>query len=494
VCGVRRLLCGRTRDEGGERHPCGHAVEPAGGVGERRDPRPPGRRRSDRRRGTGAAGESRARAEHRELPPGGSGGCAPIHDAGVQRPREPGALSALAGAGPRAHTSPGARACAHPGRAAHATTGGPGQSRSRAQPRIIRERRRTFDAFGRRRRFIRQLGLKRVYGVDPQLGVKPAYGVDRGARMRTAAALALALLVAATLGYVVGHHASAGVPREQVRSAFVAGVQLSYPSNWRPAGAVPAIPGLSLAHPAVLAPNGDTAHAGLLTGELPGGETIPLPARFVARMHALPSTEVVDLVETQAYRYSRLSVAGFAQTLTLYVLPDPAGRPAVLACYAGAGFSADMQACEQIVSTLRLVDQSHSYNLAPDPTYAARVSAAIGALNGQRSVLRAEMSRRATLATVQGLSTRLADVYANTAASLGALEEPSLVARKAQALLSGSLVEAREAYGALATAAGARSVSRYTAARAQVESAEANINTALESFALLGYEQGGSGG
>ena len=268
--------------------------------------------------------------------------------------------------------------------------------------------------------------------------------------------------------------------------AEAASVLLEYPADWRPAAAAPEIPGLSITHPVALAPNGDVAHAGLVAGQLGGGEASPLPAQFVARLRALPATEVVNLVATQAYRYSQLSVPGFDRMLTLYVIPNPGGNPRVLACYASAGFAAYMRTCEQIVATLRLEGQPPSYGLAPDPGYARHVGALIEVLNGERVTLREGMRRKVTLATVQSLATRLAHGFASAAASLSSLE-PTLAVAQARAMLYGSILRARDAYAALAAAAGAGSQSRYSAARAQVYEAEANINTALESFALLGY-------
>lgn len=266
-----------------------------------------------------------------------------------------------------------------------------------------------------------------------------------------------------------------------------ASVLLEYPANWRPAAAAPEIPGLSITHGVALAPGGDVAHAGLVTGQLRGGEASPLSAPFVARLRALPTAGVVNLVATQAYRYSQLSVPGFDRMLTLYVIPNPGGKPTVLACYASAAFSAYMGTCEQIVATLRLEGQPPSYGLDPDPAYARHVGALIEGLDRTRLALREGMRRHATLATVQTLATRLAHGFASAAASLSSLE-PTLAVAQARAMLYGSILRARDAYAALAAAAEEGSRSRYSAARAQVYEAEASINTALESFALLGYE------
>jgi len=299
-------------------------------------------------------------------------------------------------------------------------------------------------------------------------------------------ALVPVLVVVAIIGYMAGHARSRAAPAEKSRTIVAGSVLLDYPSNWRPAGAAPQIPGLSIAHPVVLSPDGDAAHAGLITGQLPGGEPTPLPARFIAHVRQIPDTEVVDLPETQAYGYARLSIQGFSRMLSIYALPSPGGNTTVLACYASVAFSAYMRTCEQIVATLTLVGQQPSYDLTPEPGYAGRLSASIGALDRQRVALRGEMRSGAPPPTVQRLATRLATGFANAGASL-ALLEPSLATDQTQATLSRSILRARDAYTALAAAATAGSPARFAAARTQVYEAETSVNAALESFALLGY-------
>jgi len=305
-------------------------------------------------------------------------------------------------------------------------------------------------------------------------------------RGRFTAAAVLLLLVVAVLGYVAGHRRSTAAPVQQARPAFAGRVVVEYPSGWQRVAAAPEVPGLTIGHPVAFAPDGNAAHAGLITGQLPGGEPAPLPAAFLARLGGLPQTAVVDFVETEAYRYSQLSIPGFGRMLTLYVIPSPGGDPAALACYASPAFAAYMRTCEQIVATLSLAGQQRSYELTPDAGYAGRVSALVGALDRRRLQLRRQMSRNATLAAVQSLAGRLADTFAAAAASLAALEAPAAVAQ-AQAALSASLLRAHGAYTALAAATQAGSLASYEVAQKQVYAAEASVDAALESFALLGY-------
>lgn len=294
------------------------------------------------------------------------------------------------------------------------------------------------------------------------------------------------LFAVALLGYLVGHdrsHAASGV---KSRTISTSSILLSYPQDWQSAATAPRIPGLSLVHSVVLAPDGDVTQAGLITGQLPASEPSLLPEQFLTAIRSLPDTEVVDLVETQSYRYARLSIKGFDRTLNLFVIPNPGGNPTALACYASASFSAQMRTCEQIVATLAVVKQPPSYDLAPESGYARKLRTSIDALDRQRVTLRSEMRSGAPPSMVQSLATRLAAGFANTAASL-LLLEPSLPTSQAQARLSQLLLRARDAYTALAAAMAAKSSSRAASARIQIYKAETGINTVLENFALLGY-------
>jgi hypothetical protein len=306
--------------------------------------------------------------------------------------------------------------------------------------------------------------------------------------IRSLPAMVVAGLAAvAVLGYLAGHAGTGAASAQKMRTASVAGILLDYPSGWRAASAAPVIPGLSLAHAVVLAPGGEAAQAGLVIGQLPAGEPTPLPRQFVARMRSLPDTAVVALLEVQAYRYARLSIPGFDHMLTLFAIPNPAGNPTALACYASAALSAYMRTCERVVAALTLVGQSQSYDLTPEPGYAGGLSTSIRALDGQRLTLRREMSRGAAPAVVQQLASRLAAGYAGAAASISTLEPPSAT-KQAQATLSESILQARNAYAALAAAAQAENPSLSAAAGRGVYEAETSVNAALENFTLLGYK------
>jgi hypothetical protein len=302
--------------------------------------------------------------------------------------------------------------------------------------------------------------------------------------------VALGLAAVAIFGYMAGYRrapvASLAAHRETTRTASGANILLEYPVDWQPSAAVPAIPGLPLTRPLSLAPGGDSAHAGLLSGQLPGGEPSPLPSRFLTLMRGIPHTEVVSLIDGQAYRYSRLSLPGYDRTLDLYVILYAGKNPTALACYATKALAGYLSQCEQIVAKLTPTGQSSTYDLTPNTAYARRLGALIEGLNEQRLTLRREMRAHASPAAVGRFAATLADRFSAAAASLAALEPPP-VAGPTQTALASSIVRARDAYRALAAASTAEGPAGYGAARAQVNTAEAGVDTALEGFALLGY-------
>jgi hypothetical protein len=307
-------------------------------------------------------------------------------------------------------------------------------------------------------------------------------GIDR----RLLVVPALVLVAAALLGYLTGHRSSGPAPREGTQSASVAGILLGVPAEWHAAPSAPEIPGLSMLHPVVLSP-GDGRASGLLAGALPAGQVGPLPSQFLGHMRQPPTTSVVSLQEAQAYRYTSINMVGFDKSVTLYVIPNPGANATGIACYAGPAQSADLRTCQRTVATLRFAGRSQSYDLTPQSDYARGLSAAIAALDVQRTSLRGKMAAGATPHAIGLYATRLARAFKHAAASLSGLE-PSLSTGQAQSALSGAVLKARTAYATLADAAGSRSEGRFAAARHEVDEAEAAVNAALEGFALLGYQ------
>jgi hypothetical protein len=293
------------------------------------------------------------------------------------------------------------------------------------------------------------------------------------------------LVAVAVIGFLAGHHRTAPAAEAPARVAYQAGIALEYPSTWRRTAASPAIPGLALSRTLLLAPGGEARRAGLLSGELRAGEAAPLPTRMLSLLHGLPRTEIVDFLDVQAYRYSRVRLAGYDGSLELYVIPNPAGAPTALACYAAPHHASDLAQCQQIVARLTPIGRSR-YDLEPDAAYARRLGAAVGALDGERLALRRQMGAKETPAAVSRLARTMSARMATAAAAIRTLPRPSAAA-PAQAALAGSVDRARDAYAALA-ASTIRGAAGLAVAQHRVDGAERAIGQSLETFALLGYK------
>jgi len=293
------------------------------------------------------------------------------------------------------------------------------------------------------------------------------------------------LIAVAILGYVAGHWSgkSSSSERQTEKGADVA---LGYPAGWRMARIAPGIPQLPVANVIVIAPKGEAAKAGLMLGGLPAGEPAPLPAHFVATLPRLPVPEIVNLVETQAYKYPRLSVPGYGRRLTLFVIPNPGRRPMVFGCYASAGHLVEQHSCEQSVATVTTVGEPQAYQLTPQPKYARAISRGISVIDRLRASLKRELQPDVTVVTARRLAAELAEGFASAADTLARLQPP-LPAEPAHAALTDAVRRAHDGYISLATAIGQRDASRYVAAQKGVARAEADVDAALGSFVLLGY-------
>jgi hypothetical protein len=300
--------------------------------------------------------------------------------------------------------------------------------------------------------------------------------------------LVLALIAVAVAGYLAGsHRVSTSAVRNApsaTRSLSSSGLLLEYPTSWQRAASATTIRGLGLTGPVMLTPKGSHG-TGLLTGQLPAGQAGPLPASFVAQLHRLPHVEVVDLVSTQAYRYSGLEGPGVGSGLDLYVIPEAGGGARVMACVAHERLTPASQECERIVSGVALTGPPTA-TLTPEPIYAKALAVVVTSLQAERARIRKEMSTTTSVAEIGSAASGLASRLSSSASSLAALQAPQLAAPAGTALAD-ALRRSGQAYSALAVAARSEILSEYEAARSAVSGAESRVDAALENFALLGY-------
>jgi hypothetical protein len=299
------------------------------------------------------------------------------------------------------------------------------------------------------------------------------------------------LVVVALAGYLLGHRHSPAPPSPAIgaTSRIVSGadVLLEFPSSWQHTRSVPVIPGLVLTREIALAAAGTHEQAGLISGQLPAGEPSPLPAAFRQGLRGVPRTQLLNFVGGQAYKYSQLNIAGYppTQTLNLYVIPNPGNGPTAIGCYAAKAYAAILAECEQIIAKVTLVGASQ-FDLTPDANYAARLGGLIRSLDSERLALRRQMRASKTPVALAALARTLAAKLAAVATGLTPLEPP-IAAGGAQAALGSAIIAAESAYRALGVIAKQERLSAYAPALARVERAEADVDVALESFALLGY-------
>jgi hypothetical protein len=301
--------------------------------------------------------------------------------------------------------------------------------------------------------------------------------------------LVAAIVLVAVCGYLAGHHRVSAATVQQdppsiSRVVSGSGLLIEYPLEWERSRSSASIPGLAVERPVTIVPRG-TAQTGLLSGELPAGEAGPLPAAFLARLRAVPHAEVVELVSTQAYRYSDLAIPGYRRYFDLYLIPAAGGAERLMACFAPQRLTPASQQCERIVAGVALTGPASS-TLTPDPVYAKALSGVIAGLDRERVKVRKAMSSSDSAGEVGAQAAVLATRFAAVSLQLGTLESPQ-VAGAAQTELSQALRRAGDAYSELSVAARAESVSAYDSARSQVATAEAAVDGALENFALLGY-------
>lgn len=302
-------------------------------------------------------------------------------------------------------------------------------------------------------------------------------------RRTTPLIAALILLAVAYFGFLSGHSPVEHVEGTREASTVVGSLEYPAASGWRPAGGSRAIGDLSITMASMLAPDGNSARAGLILGRLASGSN-PLPPAFLAGLRELPTTEVVYLLNTQAYRYS-LSVPGYDRPLTLYTIPKTTTGETAIVCYDSAGPPDYMRECEHIAATFNDASNA-SVDLTPDTGYARRIRAAVERLDQFRAALRSGIRPHAQGAGVSEVAARLAAGLVGVANSVAAVLPP-LPAEMTHATFVESLRQASRAYSALAAAAGSGSAVQYGAARAQVDDAEASVAAALEDFSLLGY-------
>ena len=210
------------------------------------------------------------------------------------------------------------------------------------------------------------------------------------------AAAAIALVIAAVAGYLLGKPADKPAPPKAdtgLSSSTTAGaLNLRFPGSWERRGEAPKIPGLALKDQVAVGPAGSQGQ-GVIVGMSDATGPRLLPAAFLAGLAKPPRpADRVKLGKLEALRYEGLDVNGFDnRSLTVFAAPT-AGGVATLACFAppggGAAFRGD---CERVAGSLA-VDGETAYPVGADPAYGKDLTRVMTALNTRRKAGRAALA------------------------------------------------------------------------------------------------------
>jgi hypothetical protein len=299
---------------------------------------------------------------------------------------------------------------------------------------------------------------------------------------------AVALVVAAVVGYLLGKPGDAPAPKTDTgltSSATAGALDLRFPGSWERRGEAPKIPGLALEDQVAVGPAAEQGQ-GVIVGRSDAKGPRLLPAAFLGSLAKPPRPpDRVRLGKLEALRYEGLEPNGFGRSLTVFASPTSSGV-ATIACFAppggGAAFRGD---CDRVAGSLN-VRELTTYPVGADPGYAADVNRVVSGLATRRKAGRTALSGAGTPVGQRQAAAALADTYALAAADLGGIET-SPVNAAATAAIGKALRETATAYKRLA-----RTKTRAASVRASagVRRAEARVNARVAALKALGYDLG----
>jgi hypothetical protein len=292
------------------------------------------------------------------------------------------------------------------------------------------------------------------------------------------AAIAVAAVALAVVGYVVGSSGGGGSKAPEGTSSAQSGaITLAYPSSWE-RGNPPALPGVSFTNPIATGPKAQ-ANNRLVAGMVEASGPTLLPADFVKSLPSAPSrTDTVKLGDYQAYRYKDLRPSGFATALTVYAIPTDKGV-ATIACTADQAQSPQfLQECERAASTIKLAG-AKPFDLGPGRDYVALVNKTIGKLQSDRRGALAALRSAKTPAAQARAAGNVARAYDAAAGALGGATTSPQVAGANGAIVA-ALNRAHDAWTTVADGASAANRRKYLAGGRAVRTAERNLARALQ--------------
>lgn len=292
-------------------------------------------------------------------------------------------------------------------------------------------------------------------------------------------------VIALVAGYVTGHKPTAA--RNAALTVPGSSLTLEYPDSWRRTHPPATLVALGLGGSLVLAPDGQTGGGGLLVAPV-AGEGAPIPKSMLAKLQGGLEGQAISLVDSPAFRYEDVSLAGSGFAATAYAIPTGAEQFTFALCFVPQADVSTRSTCEQIVESGQFSGSAASppVELKPQAGYANELAAALAGFDRTSDRLHAAITHASTDSALAQQAGLLAGALESAESALRRLSPPA-VAAHAQAELASAISAARSAYAALARAASAGDGSGFAAARAQASEAEAGIRSALQGFALVGY-------
>jgi len=301
--------------------------------------------------------------------------------------------------------------------------------------------------------------------------------------------LAAAIIVAlAAGGYFVGHAGGEKSSSPSGEAISVQNATVDLPSGWKEISA-PKTPFLTLRQPVAASPN---ASSGLVLGQ--ASLTYPwlLPSALTAHDTAQSKTSynsrpyLVQIGPLQAWRTSGASFTKSGKPLYTYIyFPQGKSATTMAVCYSKTGSTNELENCEKVASQIR-ISGAKLYDLVPSKTYASGLDAALSALSRTTRGPLASMKGAKTPGAQATAARQVAAAYSVAAKSVDKLK-PTPYAQPQNQKIYKALVTTAGAWRTLASAAAAKSSSRYAAASKKVASAEARLSNEVAGLKNLGY-------
>jgi serine/threonine protein kinase len=326
-------------------------------------------------------------------------------------------------------------------------------------------------------------------GAEPAVPAAAAPAEGKGFPWVWVVAAALIIALAAG-GYFVGH--AGGKKSSSSEGAIsVQNATVDRPSGWKEISA-PKIPNLPLKQAVAMSPG---ASSGMVMGL--ANLTYPwlLPTSVIGHEVAHAKTAynsrpyIVKIGPLQAWRTAGASFSSSGKPLYTFIyFPQGKSATTMAVCYSKTGSVSQLLNCEKAASGIT-ISGAKLYDLLPSKTYASGLDSALSALAKTKNAPYQTLKSAKTPAAQAKAARQIATAYSVVASDVKKLK-PTPYAQPQNQKIYNAMVTAGGAWRTLASAAAAKSSSRYAAASKKVSSAEAQLSSAISELKNLGYSVG----